>query len=129
MELDAPYIGIDEEKAVVEALRSGFVSSVGPLVPEFEAAMAARLNAKRAVAVQSGTAALHLALHALGIGPGDEVIVPSLTFIATVNAVLYVGARPIIVDVDPITWCIDPIEVESAITSKTKAIIPVHLYG
>lgn len=129
MELDAPSIGVDEEKVVVEALRSGFVSSVGPLVPEFEAAIAARLNAKGAVAVQSGTAALHLALHALGIGPGDEVILPSLTFIATVNAVLYVGARPIIVDVDPITWCIDPVEVEIAITSKTKAIIPVHLYG
>ena len=129
MELDAPSIGIHEERAVLQALQSGFVSSAGPMAQDFEAAMAARLDCKRAVAVQSGTAALHLSLHALGIGPGDEVIVPALTFIATVNAVLYVGARPVIVDVDPVTWCMEPTEVESAISSRTRAVIPVHLYG
>ncbi len=79
--------------------------------------------------MQSGTAALHMALYELGIGENDEVIVPSLTFIATINPVLYVGAKPVIVDVDSETWNIDPEEIKKAITSKTKAIIPVHLYG
>jgi perosamine synthetase len=81
------------------------------------------------VAVQSGTAAIYMALHELGIGPGDEVIVPSLTFAATVNPVLYAGATPAIVDVDARTWNIDPVKIKQAITKKTKAIIPVHLYG
>jgi len=81
------------------------------------------------VATSNGTVAIHLALVALGIGPGDEVIVPDLTFAATINAVLYANATPVIVDVDPITWTIFPEEIEKAITSKTKAIIPVHVYG
>src|SRR5262249_33233324 len=80
-------------------------------------------------ALQSGTAAIYMALVAAGIGPGDEVIVPALTFTATVNPVLYAGATPVIVDVEPRTWNIDPVQIKKAITKKTKAIIPVHLYG
>lgn len=127
--LDAPNLGQIEKEYLVKCLDSNFVSTVGPFVPDFEEEFARLLGAKAAVAVQSGTAALHIALHALGIGPGDEVIVPSLTFVATVNPVLYTGARPVIVDVDADTWNIDPTGLEQAVTNKTKAVIPVHLYG
>ena len=87
------------------------------------------MGVEKAVSVQSGTAALHMALYQLGIGPGDEVIVPALTFVATVNPVIYVGAKPVFVDVDIKTWNISPAEIEKHITPKTKAIIPVHFYG
>lgn len=127
--LDAPNLGPVEKEYLVKCLNSNYVSTVGPFVPDFEEEFARLLGAEAAVAVQSGTAALHMALHALGIGPGDEVIVPSLTFIATVNPVLYVGARPVIVDVDPATWNIDPVGLEQAVTENTRAVIPVHLYG
>lgn len=127
--LDAPNIGDLEKEYVVRALESGYVSSVGPMVSEFEERFAAYVGAPYAVATVNGTAALHLALRLLGIGPGDEVIVPALTFIATANPVLYVGATPVVVDVDPLTWNIDPAEVERAITKRTRAIILVHLYG
>lgn len=127
--LDEPNIGELEKEYVLRALESGYVSAVGPLVTEFEERFAAHVGAKYAVATISGTAALHLALRLLGIGPGDEVIVPALTFIATVNPVVYVGATPVVVDVDPLTWNIDPQQVEKAITRHTRAIIPVHLYG
>lgn len=127
--LDAPNLGPVEKEYLAKCVDSTFVSTVGPFVPEFEEKFAQYLGVRKAVAVQSGTAALHIALYALGIGQGDEVIVPSLTFIATVNPVLYVGAKPVIVDVDPNTWNIDPGEVEKAITPRTKAIMPVHLYG
>lgn len=127
--LDAPNIGKLEKEYVLRALESGYVSSAGPLVGEFEERFAAYVGAKYAVATASGTAALHLALRLLGLGPGDEVIVPALTFIATINPVVYVGATPVVVDVDPQTWNIDPEEVEKAVTSRTRAIIPVHLYG
>ncbi|GAB4264479.1 LegC family aminotransferase [Thermincola ferriacetica] len=127
--LDAPNLGPVEKEYLVKCLNSNYVSTVGPFVPDFEEEFARLLGAGAAVAVQSGTAALHMALHALGIGPGDEVIVPALTFIATVNPVLYVGARPVIVDVDPATWNIDPVGLEQAVTENTRAVIPVHLYG
>ena len=127
--LDAPNLGELEKGCLSKAIDSGYVSTYGPFVPEFEEKFAKYLNAKRAVSVQSGTAAIHMALYELGIGPGDEVIVPVLTFVATVNPVMYVGATPVFVDVDPVTWNIDPKKVEKAITHKTKAIIPVHLYG
>jgi dTDP-4-amino-4,6-dideoxygalactose transaminase len=96
---------------------------------EFEAEFAAYCGAKHGVGVANGTEALFLALVALGIGPGDEVIVPSNTFIATAAAVSHAGATPIFVDCDPETYCIDPAKVKSAVTDKTKAIMPVHLYG
>lgn len=127
--LDAPNIGELEKEYVMRALDSGYVSSVGPLVAEFEERFATYVGVRCAVATVNGTCALHLALRLLGIGPGDEVIVPALTFIATANPVIYVGATPVVVDVDPLTWNIDPEEVEKAITEQTRAIIPVHLYG
>lgn len=127
--LDAPCVGETEKKYLCQAVDSGFVSTVGPFVPEFEKKITDYLGVKNAAAVQSGTAAIHMALHELGICDGDEVIVPSLTFAATINPVLYVGAIPVIVDVDINTWNIDPVKIREAVTEKTKAIIPVHLYG
>jgi perosamine synthetase len=127
--LDAPNLGALEKEYLNRALDSNFVSTVGPFVPEFEMKFAGYLNAGGAVAVQSGTAAIHMALYELGIGAGDEVIVPAITFIATVNPIMYVGATPVFVDIDGDTWNMDPEAVRKAITSKTKAIIPVHLYG
>ncbi len=127
--LDAPNLGPVEKEYLTKCIDSTFVSTVGPFVPEFEEKFAEYTGAGKAVAVQSGTAALHISLYVLGIRPGDEVIVPSLTFVATINPVLYVGARPVIVDVDPETWNINPSEVERAVTPKTKALIPVHIYG
>jgi len=127
--LDDPNLGDLEKKYLTKAIDTNFVSVIGPFVPEFEEKFAQYIGAERAVSTQSGTAALHMALYQLGIGEGDEVIVPSLTFIATINPVLFVGAKPVIVDVDPITWNINPQEIKKAITKKTKAIIPVHLYG
>lgn len=127
--LDAPDIGATEKKFLSKAIDSGYVSTIGPFVPEFEKRFAQYLNVKTAVSTQSGTAALHTALYELGIGPGDEVIVPALTFIATVNPVIYVGAVPVFADVDLDTWNISPDDIEKKITKKTKAIIPVHLYG
>jgi len=129
IELDAPNVGKLEKEYLNNCIDSTFISTFGPFVPEFEEKFAQYVGAQRAVSTQSGTAALHMALYQLGIGEGDEVIVPSLTFIATINPVLFVGAKPVIVDVDPITWNIDPQEIRKAITTKTKAIIPVHLYG
>ncbi len=127
--LDAPNLGNLEKKRLTKVIDIGYVSTIGPFVSEFEEAFAKYIGTKRAVSLQSGTAALHMALYELGIGKDDEVIVPSLTFIATINPVLYVGAKPVIVDVDPETWNMDPERIKKAITSKTKAIIPVHLYG
>jgi perosamine synthetase len=127
--LDAPNLGELEKEYVVRALESGYVSSAGPQVEEFEARFAWVVGARCAVATVNGTAALHLALRLLGIGPGDEVIVPALTFVATLNAVLYVGATPVVADVDPHTWNISVSSVEKALTRRSRAVIPVHLYG
>ncbi len=129
VQLDAPNVGSLEKKYLGRAIDDGYVSTVGPLVHEFENAFARFLGAARAVSTQSGTAALHIALHELGIGPGDEVIVPPLTFIATVNPVMQTGAAPVFADVDPATWGLDPSAVENRVTRKTRAIIPVHLFG
>lgn len=123
-----PVFGGNEERYVLECLRSGRITQ-GAWVERFEREFAAYIGTQYAVAVSSGTTALHLALVALGIGKGDEVIIPALTFIATANAVAYTGATPVAVDVDPLTWCISPESVKGAITPRTKAIIPVHLYG
>ena len=127
--LDAPNIGELEKLYLNKAIDSGYISSVGPSVSEFEGKCADYLHVKKAVSTNSGTSALHIALYDLGIGTGDEVIVPALTFIATANPVIYVGATPVLVDVDIRTWNIDPVAIEKAVTEKTKAIIPVHLYG
>ena len=118
-----------EEKAVVEVLRSRWIS-MGPKTAELEAAFAEHTGAAHAVAVSNCTAALHLVLAALGIGPGDEVIVPSLTFVATVNSVGYVGATPVFADVvGPENLCLDPADVRRQLTPRTKAILPMHYGG
>lgn len=124
-----PLIGNEELKNVIKAVRSGWISSKGKFIQEFEEEFAHFCGVKYGIAVSNGTAALHLALTALGIGQGDEVIIPTLTFIATANAVNYTGAKPVFVDSHPDYWCIDPRKIEKKITKRTKAIIPVHLYG
>ncbi|MBI4568284.1 MAG: aminotransferase class I/II-fold pyridoxal phosphate-dependent enzyme [Planctomycetes bacterium] len=124
-----PLLGDEEMEAVTTCLLSGWISSGGPFVTRFEEEFARFAGARHAVACCNGTAALHLIYAALGIGPGDEVIVPTLTFVATASAVMFTGARPVFVDVDPHTWTMDPAAVEAAITPRTRAIVPVHLYG
>src|SRR4051812_48702512 len=124
-----PDLGPLEERYVLEAVRSGWVSSIGPFIERFERAFAEFCGARHAVMVANGTVALHLCLVAKGIGPGDEVIVPDLTFVASASAVRHAGATPVLVDIDPRTLCIDPSLVEAAIGPKTKAIMAVHLYG
>jgi perosamine synthetase len=123
-----PVIGEEEIEAAVRVLRSGSVVQ-GPEVAAFEAEFAEFVAGRHCVAVNSGTSALQLTLLALGIGAGDEVIVPSFSFAASANAVRLVGAEPIFADIDPDTFCLDPAATEAAITSRTAAILPVHLYG
>lgn len=124
-----PVIGEEEVAYVTDAVRSGWVSSIGPYLKRFEHDFARFAGTRHAIAVCNGTVALHLGLHALGIGPGDEVIIPDLTFAATAHAVLQVNATPVFVDVSAESWCMDPRAVERALSPKTRAIIPVHLYG
>lgn len=124
-----PNLGGNEFRYLTDAFMSSWISSTGEYIVKFEKAFSSFVGCEYGVSCSNGTTALHLALEALGIGEGDEVIVPDLTFAATINAVLYVGARPVIVDVEEDSWCIDPVCAERAITSRTKAIIPVHIYG
>jgi perosamine synthetase len=123
-----PYLRGDEGDAVAAVIASGWVSQ-GPRVQAFEQAFAARVGAAEAIATTNCTTALALALHVSGVGPGDEVVVPSLSFIATANAVWHCGGTPIFADIDPLTYNVDPAAVERAITSRTKAIMPVHQLG
>jgi len=124
-----PSLAGNEAKYLLECVATNWISSQGKFVKRFEKDFAEFLGCTYAVSVCNGTAALHLALETLGIGPGDEVIVPSLTFIATANAVRYTGATAVFVDSEMETWNIDPNKIEEKITKNTKAIIPVHLYG
>ena len=124
-----PDMSHREFRSILDAFLSSWISSKGPYVDKFEQEFRAFIGTDHGVAVSNGTVALHLALLALGIGPGDEVIVPDLTFAATINAVLFCGATPVIVDVDRRTWGISLESVQQAVTPRTKAIIPVHLYG
>ena len=123
-----PEIGKAERKAVDRVMRSGFLAQ-GSEVANFEKEFSKFVEDRECVAVNSGTSALHVALLSLGIGKGDEVIVPSFTFAATANSVALTGATPIFVDINPRTFCIDPFAISKAITAKTKAIQVVHLYG
>lgn len=123
-----PEIGVDERNAVDRVLRSGMLAQ-GPEVAAFENEFASIVDGARCIAVNSGTSALHLAFLAGGVGPGDEVIVPSFSFAATANAVSLTGAVPVFVDIEADYFSIDPAAVEAAITPRTKAIMPVHLYG
>jgi perosamine synthetase len=126
--LARPVLGVEEEQAVVEVLRSGQLS-LGPRQEAFERAFAARLGVPEACAVSSGTAGLHLALRAAGVGEGDEVITSPFSFVASANAVLYVGARPVFVDVDRETLCVPADAVATAVTERTTALLPVHIFG
>lgn len=124
-----PWITDKEKRYVDEAMASTWISSKGAFLDRFETDFAAYVGAEHGVAAANGTVALHLALAALGIGPGDEVIVPTMTYVASVNAISYTGARPVFVDSDAERWNLDPNLVERAITPRTKAIEVVHLYG
>ena len=124
-----PSLDGNETKYVMDAVQSGWISSLGKYVDQFEGAIRDVTGAKHAIAVSNGSVAIHLALHCLDIGPGDEVIVPTFTYIASVNAIALAGATPVFVDVSPDNWLIDPKSAEAAITSKTKAIMPVDLYS
>src|SRR5215468_3531642 len=130
LDLKAQYRQIKSE---VDAAVAGVIEStqfvLGPQVAAFEERFAAYCGVKHCIALNSGTSALHLALLVAGVGPGDEVITVSMTFVATTAAILYCGATPIFVDVDPVTWTMDPNLIEAAITPRTKAILPVHLHG
>jgi perosamine synthetase len=130
--INKPQIGEEEIEAVVKVLKSGVLThglGVGPMVTKFEKAFTKFAMAKRAIAVNSGTAALHLAIIGAGIKPNDEVILPSFTFVATAEAVVIAGAKPVFVDVDPETYNIPSLNIAKAITKKTKAVMPVDLYG
>ncbi len=127
--ISKPLIGAREKELVLDALDSGWVSSIGKYIDEFEANFARYSGTEYALAVSNGTTGLHLALATLGLGPGDEVIIPDLTFVATANAVAYTGATPVLADIDADTLCLDPRSVKALISPRTKAIIPVHLYG
>jgi len=124
-----PYLAGRELNYVIDCITSGWVSSAGKYIGEFEQLVSEACHAKYGVSATNGTSALHLALLACGIGPGDEVIVPALTFIAPASTVCHVGAKPVFVDVDRSSWCLDPEQLENLISPTTKAVIPVHLYG
>ena len=124
-----PDLAGNEQTYAADAVASTWISSSGTYLDRFESEFADACGCPFALGTSSGTAALHLALAALGVGPGDEVIVPSMTYIATANAVTYCGATPVFADIEPSTWCLDPAAIEDAITPRTKGIIPVHLLG
>lgn len=124
-----PVLEGNELAYVTDAIRSGWISSSGDYLKRFEAGFAAAVGARHGIGTTSGTTALHLALAALGIGPGDEVIVPDFTMIASAFAVCYCGAMPVFVDADPRTWNMDVTRIEAKITPRTKAIMAVHIYG
>jgi len=130
VDLKAQYQSIKKEvNEAIQGVLDSCQFTLGSEVAAFEKEFAAYSGARHGIGVNSGTSALHLALLAAGIGRGDEVITVPFTFMATVSAIDYTGARPVFVDIDPVTFTMDPARVEAAITSKTKAIIPVHLYG
>lgn len=124
-----PVLGKAEEDLVLRGIRSGWVSSAGKYILEFENIFAKFCNTKYGVTTSNGTTALHLCLAAADIGPGDEVLIPSMTFVATANAVSYTGATPVFIDSEMETWNLDPEKIKEKINHRTKAIIPVHLYG
>ncbi len=126
--LARPVLGEAEEQAVIEVLRSGQLS-LGPRLGEFERRFAAHVGVPFASAVSSGTAGLHLALRAAGVNAGDEVITSPLSFVASANAIIYTGAKPVFADIDPITLNLDPAAVEAAMTERTRGLLPIHIFG
>ena len=124
-----PVFNGNEKKYLMECIDTGWISSNGRFINDFEKEFSGFCDCKYSLACANGTVSLHLILHAMGIGEGDEVIIPNLTYIATANTVKYCNAKPVFCDSDKTTWNIDPYSIESKITEKTKAIMPVHLYG
>jgi perosamine synthetase len=124
-----PVLLGNEKKYVMDCLETGWVSSLGKYIPLFEENFSRYIGVGHGVACSSATTGLHMALEVLGIGPGDEVIIPNFTIIVSANVVILAGAKPVLVDVEPDTWCIDPAKIEAAITRRTKAIMVVHMYG
>ncbi len=127
--VNEPLLDGNEKKYLLECIESGWISSEGPFVKEFEEKFAARVGRKHAIAVTNGTAAIDAAVEALGIGPGDEVILPTFTIISCILQIIRSGATPVLVDSDPITWNMDVTQIEQKITPRTKAIMVVHIYG
>src|ERR1043166_728008 len=127
--VNEPTIGSRELEYITECLSSGWISSAGPFVERFETAWAGYCGRRHGVGVTSGTAALQVGIRALGIGPGDEVILPTFTIMSCALAVIYAGATPVLVDADPRTWTIDVDQLESKVTPRTRAIVAVHLHG
>jgi len=124
-----PTLEGNERRYVLDCIDTNWISSLGSYLPRFESAFSELCDARYGVSCSSGTAAIHLALKALDIGPGDEVIIPSFTLIVSANMVCLAGATPVLVDVRPDTWCIDPEKIQEKITDRTKAIMVVHMYG
>ena len=127
--VNEPLLQGNEKKYLLECIESGWISSDGPFVSDFERRFAARVNRKHGIAVTNGTAAIDAAVDALGIGPGDEVIMPTFTIISCIIQIVRSGAKPVLVDSDPDTWNMDVTQIEAKITSHTKAIMVVHIYG
>src|SRR6267143_1188534 len=124
-----PYLGGREIEYVLDCLRSNWISSAGKYLGQFEQSFAHYCDSEHGIATTSGTTALHLAVAAAGFGPGDEIIMPTFTIAATVFAVMYAGATPVLVDVDPHTWTMRVDQVAARIGPRTRAILPVHMYG
>jgi perosamine synthetase len=127
--VNEPLLNGNEKKYLLECIESGWISSEGPFVNAFEQEFAARVNRKHAVAVCNGTAAIDAAIEALGVGPGDEVILPAFTIISCISQIIRAGAKPVLVDSDPVTWNMDLSQIESKITNRTKVIMVVHIFG
>lgn len=124
-----PLLDGNEKKYLLECIETGWISSEGPFVRQFEERFAARVNRRHAIAVTNGTAALDAAIEAMGVGPGDEIIMPTFTIISCIGQIVRAGARPVLVDSDPVSWNMDVGQIEARITPRTKAIMAVHIYG
>jgi perosamine synthetase len=127
--VNEPLLDGNEKKYLIECIETGWISSEGPFVKEFEEKFAAQVGRKHGVAVCNGTAALDVAVDALDIGPGDEIILPAFTIISCIGQIVRAGAKPVLVDSDPVTWNMDVTQIETKITPRTKAIMVVHIYG
>ncbi len=127
--VNEPLLDGNEKKYLLECIETGWISSEGPFVSRFESLFAARVGRRHGIAVCNGTAAIDAAVEALGIGPGDEVIMPAFTIISCISQIVRAGAKPVLVDTDPRTWNMDVSQIEARITSRTKAILLVHIYG